>query len=37
MNIKKQKQTHRYSKQTLLTSGEREVGKGKLGVEDYEV
>ena len=33
MNVyAKQKQTHRYRKQTLVTKGEREVGRDKLGV-----
>ena len=33
MNITKQKQTHRYRDQTVVTSGERK-GGGKIGVGD---
>ena len=36
MNTAKKKQTHRY-KEPVLTSGEREVGRSKIGVWDKEV
>ena len=34
MHITKQKQTHQYREQTMVTIGEREVGRGKIGVWD---
>jgi len=37
MNITKQKTTHRYKKKLVVTSEKREVGRGKIGVGNYEV
>ena len=34
MNIPKQKQTQKYREKTLFGSGERGMGKGKIGAED---